>query len=105
MDVSRLDGRSLNPQSPILARLMADLPELFSEGRLDPQKLKAALGQDAFTDQERYGLTWNGKADCFKTIQETTTNTLRPCREESVDFDVTNNLFIEGDNLQALKVV
>ncbi len=105
MDISRLDGRSLDPQAPVLVRLMADLPELFSEGKLDPQKLRAALGEDAFAGQERYGLTWNGKSECFKKIQETTTKTLRPCREESVDFDTTENLFIEGDNLQVLKVL
>ena len=105
MDISRLDGRSLDPQAPVLARLMADMPELFSEGKLDPQKLKAALGEDAFAGQERYGLTWNGKSECFKKIQETTTKTLRPCRDESVGFDTTENLFIEGDNLQVLKVL
>lgn len=105
MDISRLDGRSLDPQAPVLARLMADMPELFSEGKLDPQKLKAALGEDAFAGQERYGLTWNGKSECFKKIQETTTKTLRPCRDESVDFDTSENLFIEGDNLQVLKVL
>ena len=105
MDISRLDGQSLDPQAPVLARLMADMPELFSEGKLDPQKLKAALGEDAFAGQERYGLTWNGKSECFKKIQETTTKTLRPCREESADFDTTGNLFIEGDNLQVLKVL
>lgn len=105
MDISRLDGRSLDPQAPVLARLMADMPELFSEGKLDPQKLKAVLGEDAFAGQERYGLTWNGKSECFKKIQETTTKTLRPCRDESVDFDTTGNLFIEGDNLQVLKVL
>ncbi len=105
MDISRLDGRSLHAQAPVLARLMADLPELFSEGKLDPQKLKAALGEDAFAGQERYGLTWNGKSECFKKIQETTTKTLRPCRDQSIDFDTTENLFIEGDNLQVLKVL
>ena len=105
MDISRLDGHSLDPQAPVLARLMADMPELFSEGKLDPQKLKAALGEDAFAGQERYGLTWNGKSECFKKIQETTTKTLRPCRDELVDFDTTENLFIEGDNLQVLKVL
>ena len=89
----------------MLARLMADMPELFSEGKLDLQKLKAALGEDAFAGQERYGLTWSGKSECFKKIQESTTKTLRPCREELVDFDTTENLFIEGDNLQVLKVL
>lgn len=77
---------------------MAEMPEIFSEGNIDLQKLKAALGEAVFAESERYGLSWTGKADCFKKIQETTTNTLRPCREEPVDFDATKNLFIEGDN-------
>lgn len=84
---------------------MAEMPEIFSEGNIDLQKLKAALGEAVFAESERYGLSWTGKADCFKKIQETTTNTLRPCREEPVDFDATKNLFIEGDNLQVLKVL
>lgn len=105
MDISRLDGHSLDTQAPVLARLMADMPELFSEGKLDPEKLKAALGDDAFAGQEQYGLTWNGKSECRAQARETTTKTLRPCRDESVGFDTTENLFIEGDNLQVLKVL
>lgn len=105
MDVSLFSGHSANPQAGLLAKLMAEMPEIFSDGKIDPQKLKVALGEEVFTDNERYGLTWNGKSDCFKKIQETTTNTLLPCREESVDFDTTENLFIEGDNLQVLKAL
>lgn len=104
MDISPLVGHSTNPQAGLLAKLMAEMPEIFSEGKIDPQKLRATLGEEVFTDNERYGLTWNGKTECFKKIQETTTNTLRPCGEESVDFD-HNNIFIEGDNLQVLKVL
>ncbi|MFA5829312.1 MAG: site-specific DNA-methyltransferase [Candidatus Gracilibacteria bacterium] len=101
----KIDGNSSNPQAKLLAKLMQEMPEIFSEGKIDSKKLKATLGEDVITDQERYGLTWAGKAECFKKIQETTTNTLKPCRAESVDFDKTENLFIEGDNLQVLKVL
>lgn len=55
--------------------------------------------------QERYGMTWPGKADCMKIIQTPSTGTLKPVREESVDFDTTQNLFIEGDNLEVLKLL
>ncbi|MBF0563601.1 MAG: site-specific DNA-methyltransferase, partial [Nitrospirae bacterium] len=82
------------------------MPEIFSEGKIDTKKLKATLGDEyVMTDQERYGLIWAGKNDCFRKIQETTTNTLKPCRDESVNFDETQNLFIEGDNLEVLKVL
>jgi adenine-specific DNA-methyltransferase len=105
MDISPLDGNSIDPKTTLLARLMSETPEIFSDGKIDAQKLKTTLGEDVFTDNERYGLTWNGKTECFKKIQETTTNTLCPCGEESVDFGTTDNIFIEDDNLQALKVL
>jgi adenine-specific DNA-methyltransferase len=105
MDSSKMTGHSTNPQAELLAKLMHEMPEIFSEGKIDSKKLKATLGEDVVTDQERYGFTWAGKSECFKKIQETTTNTLKPCRDESVDFDKTENLFIEGDNLQVLKVL
>ena len=105
MQIQKMDGDSANTQKELLLRLMRDMPEIFSEGKIDSKKLKATLGEDVLIDQERYGFTWAGKAECFKKIQETTTNTLKPCRDESVDFDKTENLFIEGDNLQVLKVL
>ncbi|NOY73787.1 MAG: site-specific DNA-methyltransferase, partial [Gammaproteobacteria bacterium] len=75
---------------------------------IDFEKLKAELG--SFSDvyegrRERYGMEWPGKRDCMKLIQEPSRATLKPCREESVDFDATENLFIEGDNLEVLKLL
>ncbi len=105
MQTQKMDGGSFNSQAELLARLKREMPEIFAEGKIDTKKLKETLGEDVIADQERYGLTWAGKAECFKRIQETTTNTLKPCREESVDFDNSENLFIEGDNLQVLKVL
>jgi adenine-specific DNA-methyltransferase len=55
--------------------------------------------------KERYGMNWPGKADCFKTIQAPSLGTLRPCPEESLNFDTTENLLIEGDNLEVLKLL
>jgi adenine-specific DNA-methyltransferase len=55
--------------------------------------------------KERYGMNWPGKADCFRTIQVPSLGTLLPCREESVNFDTTENLIIEGDNLEVLKLL
>jgi len=63
------------------------------------------LGQAVDVGKERYGLTWPGKADCFKTIQAPSLGTLCPCPEESVNFATTENLIIEGDNLEVLKLL
>lgn len=85
--------------------MQSKFPEVFTEGKIDAQKLKATLGEEVNDSNERYGLNWAGKSDGFKHIQEPVTATLKPCREESVDFDKTENLFIEGDNLEVLKVM
>jgi adenine-specific DNA-methyltransferase len=63
------------------------------------------LGQWVEPDRERFGLTWPGKATCMKVIQAPSIGTLKPCKEESVDWDTTQNVFIEGDNLEVLKLL
>ena len=76
--------------------------------RVDCERILAeiGLGTDAFfTRRERYGLDWPGKTECVKLIQQPSLATLKPCPEESVDFDTTQNLFIEGDNLEVLKLL
>ena len=79
-------------------------PEVVTEGKIDWQKLQATLGE-AVDLGERYGLGWKGKSDVFATIQEKTVQTLHPDRANSVDWDTTGNMFIEGDNLEALKIL
>ena len=86
--------------------LLRLFPEIRTEGgKLDFERLKLALGETVDTGKERYGMNWPGKADCFKTIQQTSLATLRPCPEESVNFDTSENLIIEGDNLEVLKLL
>lgn len=86
-----------------IARLF---PEVRTEGgKLDFERLKVALGETADTGKERYGMNWPGKAQCFNTIQTPSLATLRPSRDESVNFDSTQNIFIEGDNLEVLKLL
>jgi adenine-specific DNA-methyltransferase len=80
-------------------------PEVFEEGRIDFDQLKRALGEWVEPGKERFGLNWPGKAECMKIIQQPSLATLKPVREESVDFDKTENLFIEGDNLEVLKLL
>jgi adenine-specific DNA-methyltransferase len=105
MQTLKLDGCSLNQQEAILELLKKNAPEVFSEDKIDVKQLRATLGDEVMADTERYGLNWAGKMDCFRTIQDTTTNTLKPARDESVNFDDTKNLFIEGDNLEVLKIL
>src|SRR5580658_10855579 len=80
-------------------------PEVFAEGKVDFEKLRLALGDSIETGRERYGLTWAGKADAMRAVQIPSTATLVPVREESVDWDTTQNVFIEGENLEVLKLL
>lgn len=94
----------------IAAEKRADLLRLFPEartegGKIDLERLKAALGEAADVGRERYGLVWPGKADCFKTIQTPSSATLVPSEDLSVSFEKTENVFIEGDNLEVLKLL
>ncbi|KKP83931.1 MAG: Type III restriction-modification system methyltransferase [Candidatus Moranbacteria bacterium GW2011_GWF2_35_54] len=98
-------GSSLNKQEELLNFLKSDLPEVFSEGKVDCKKLKQTLGEEVDDGNERYGLSWAGKSNCFKVIQEQTTATLKLDKNESKNFNETQNLFIEGDNLEVLKVL
>lgn len=87
-----------------LAKLRQLFPEVFTEDKIDWARLKATLGE-AVDLGERYGLGWKGKSDVFAKIQEKTVETLHVDRAHSVDWDTTSNMFIEGDNLAALKIL
>jgi len=81
------------------------LPEAFSEGRVDFEKLRQALGDLVDDRPERYSFTWAGKRDAIRLLQTPSRATLLPAPEESVNFETTQNLFIEGDNLEVLKLL
>ena len=100
-----MNGESLSITEEKLARLRELLPEAFSEGKVDWEKLRIALGEKGEFSDERYHLNWAGKTDAFRSLQAPTTATLAPCPEESVDFDGSDNVFIEGENLEALKIL
>ena len=103
--MSIMDGKSFNITEEKLNKLKEIIPEAFTEGKIDWEKLKAALGEDVEFKNERYVLNWAGKSDAFRVLQSPTTATLVPCEEESVNFDTTENIFIEGENLEVLKVL
>ena len=99
-------GRSPDPAALRRAQLAELIPEAFSEGQLDVSALKRALGGEALIEGgERYALTWAGKANAYKVLQTPSSATLRPQRELSVNFDDAQHVFIEGENLEVLKVL
>lgn len=100
-----MDGLSLRPEQEKIKALKTILPEVFSEDKIDWEKLKATLGEHINFSNERYVLNWAGKSDAFKILQTPTSKTLVPAKEESVNFDETQNIFIEGENLEVLKVL
>lgn len=100
-----MDGLSMNIEQTNLDKLRSLFPECVSEGKLDIDKLLSLCGEYIDNDFEKYKFEWKGKADCLRLAQKRSTGTLRPCLEESVDWDTTQNLYIEGDNLEVLKLL
>lgn len=88
-----------------LEHLKQIFPEVIKEGKVDFEALKDLLGNYTDTVEERFYLNWAGKSNARREAQKRSTGTLRPCPEESVDWDNTENLYIEGDNLEVLKLL
>ena len=113
----QMDGETLDVAEQRKRELQQLFPSAFTEtvnekgvlvSSIDFERLKAELGEfsDVFESRrEKYGMDWPGKRDALRLVQEPSRATLKPCREESVDFDTTKNLFIEGDNLEVLKLL
>lgn len=104
--IEKLELRSLEIVSRSRLELLKIFPEILTEsGKIDFEKLKLVLGESVEIGKERYGMNWPGKADCFKTIQTPSIATLLPQLKESIDFEKSDNLFLEGDNLEVLKLL
>ena len=89
-----------------ILKLKQLFPEVFCEGQIDFEKLKLVLGAENLAGAgERYQLDWAGKTAAYLNLQSPTSRTLVPCKEESADFDGTQNVFIEAENLEALKIL
>ena len=101
----KLDGLSLDLEKMNKEKLQSVFPECFIEGKLDIDKLLSLCGEYINDDYEKYEFKWKGKSECLRLAQKRSTSTLRPCPAESVDFDTTQNLYIEGDNLEVLKLL
>ena len=102
----------IGTQSPdsLLASQLAEAvnavaPQAITDGKVDLERLKQALGEHVETGRERYGLTWPGRAEAIKAAQRPSLGTLRPKAGEGINEEATGNLIIEGDNLEVLKLL
>ena len=105
VDIERVPSQSKDIEKADLEKFRAVFPQCFSEGKLDISKLLALFGEYDDNDFEKYKFEWKGKSECYRIAGKRSTGTLRPCVEESVNFDTTNNIYIEGDNLEVLKLL
>ena len=105
MELNKMDGMSMNIEQTEMEKLKSVFPQCFAEGKLDIDKLLGLCGEYIDNDFEKYKFEWKGKMESLKLAQKRSTGTLRPCKAESVNFDETQNLYIEGDNLEVLKLL
>lgn len=101
----KTDSQTKNIVAENIEKLKDLFPEAFTEGKVDLDALKEIIGEFVDDREERYSFTWNGKSKARMLAQTPSTGTLRPCPKESVNWDTTQNIFIEGDNLEALKLL
>lgn len=101
----RVETKTLDVRDELVRRLKELVPAAFSEGKLDVETLKQLLGEGAFSGPERYRLTWAGKEEAIRLLQRSTWGTLVPVPEESLDWESTQNVIIEGENLEVLKLL
>ena len=102
---TKLNGTTPDIAEENIAKLKEIFPDVFCEGKVDFEKLQHVLGNYVEDAKERYNFSWNGKGKSLKLAQSPSTGTLLPCKEESKDWDTTENLYIEGDNLEVLKLL
>lgn len=103
--MERMNGETLNIVADNIQKLKQIFPEVFNEDKVDFEKLEAVLGEYKDNGTERYNFSWPGKSKAIRIAQTPSTGTLRPCKEESKNWDTTQNLYIEGDNLEVLKLL
>lgn len=110
IDINKLDMKSVDMVDENIEKIGNLFPDVVVESKngkaIDFDLLKQELSKDIVEgNKEKYQLTWPGKKEAILTANTPTKNTLRPVREKSVDFDNTQNIYIEGDNLEALKIL
>lgn len=105
MKETNLNGKTPDIAEENIKKLRQIFPDVFTEDKVDFEKLQQVLGDYVEDSNERYNFTWNGKGKALRLSQKPSLGTLRPCKEESKDWDTTQNLYIEGDNLEVLKLL
>ena len=105
MNEIKLNGESKDMVQDNVSKLKEIFPEIVTEDKIDFNKLKLILGDNIDESPEKYNFTWPGKIQSIKESQKTSYGTLRPCKEESKNWNSTENLYIEGDNLEVLKLL
>ncbi len=100
-----MDGKSMNITEDLISKLKEIIPGVFSENKLNIDQLQRLLGENADDSSERFQLSWAGKNEAYRTLQTPSTSTLCPDLKLSVNWETTKNLFIEGENLEVLKVL
>ncbi len=101
--MDKVDGLSLDLEKQNIEKIKELFPEAVEEGKINFEILKAFLGDEVDESKEKYQFTWNGKGKAIKIAQTPSSATLRPCKDKSKNWDTTENLYIEGDNLEVLK--
>ena len=104
-EIHEIPSTTPDLQTELARQLQELVPEAISDGKVDVAKLTELLATDAADSNERFGLFWPGKKRALRAAQEPTTATLRPATDQSKDWDTTKNVFIEGDNLEVLKIL
>lgn len=105
LEIKKLDGLSMDMVAENKKKLMELFPEVFTEEGIILDKLKTVFGEYVEDKDDYYNFTWNGKDKALRLSQAQSTGTLRPCKEESKNWDTTQNLYIEGDNLEVLMLL
>jgi len=104
-EIHEIPSTTPDLQTELARQLQELVPEAITDGKVDVTKLTELLAGDAADSNERFGLFWPGKKRALRAAQEPTTATLRPDRDNSKEWDTTKNVFIEGDNLEVLKIL
>lgn len=105
MQETMLNGESKNIISDNIEKIKSMFPEVFNEDKIDFEKLQNVLGNYVDNEDEKYRFTWNGKMDALRLSQTPSLGALNPCKNNSIEWDTTKNLYIEGDNLEVLKLL
>jgi adenine-specific DNA-methyltransferase len=103
--MNKLNGKSKDIVADNIEKIKELFPEVFTENKIDFERLQGILGEYIEDKDERYRFEWHGKSKAIRLAQIQSTGTLRACKEESKNWDTTENLYIEGDNLEVIKLL